>query len=102
NIPPLGWKDIFWRTYREIGRDRLPALAGGATFFILLAVFPAVAAFVSLYGLFSDVATVEKQLVQMSAVFPRDAVSVIGEQMVRIAGQRQATLSVTFIASTAV
>jgi membrane protein len=25
-IPPLGWKDIFWRTYREIGRDRLQSI----------------------------------------------------------------------------
>src|SRR5271169_3335470 len=28
-IPPLGWKDILWRTYREMGRDRLGALASG-------------------------------------------------------------------------
>src|SRR6516162_10650805 len=46
-IPLLGWKDILWRTYREMGRDRLPALAGGVTFYILLATFPALAAFVS-------------------------------------------------------
>jgi len=102
NIPPLGWKDILWRTYREMGRDRLSALAGGVTFYVLLAAFPAVAAFVSLYGLFSDLASVERQLQQMSTVFPRDAVSLIGQQMVRVATQRQATLSVAFIASMAV
>ena len=66
-IPPLGWKDILWRTYREMGRDRLPALAGGVTFYMLLATFPAIAAFVSLYGLFSDVGTVERQLIHLSA-----------------------------------
>lgn len=102
NIPALGWKDILWRTYRESGQDRLPALAGGVTFYVLLAAFPAVAAFVSLYGLFSDVGSVEKQLEQMSAVFPRDAVTLIGQQMMRVATQKQATLSVTFIASTAI
>nr|MDQ2860307.1 ribonuclease BN [Pseudomonadota bacterium] len=47
-IPPLGWKDIGWRAYREITKDRLPAVAGGVTFYLLLATFPAVAAFVSL------------------------------------------------------
>ena len=56
-IPPLGWKDIAHRTYHEYGRARLPALAGGATFYLLLATFPAIAAFVSLYGLFSNVDT---------------------------------------------
>jgi membrane protein len=48
-IPSLGWKDILWRTYRDIGRDRLPSLAGGVTFYLLLATFPALAAFVSIY-----------------------------------------------------
>jgi membrane protein len=99
-IPPLGWKDIVWRSYRGIASDRLPAIAGGVTFYLLLATFPAVAAFVSLYGIFSDVDMVEKQLVQMSTVFPRDAVNLIGDQMVRLATQRHATLSVAFAVST--
>jgi membrane protein len=99
-IPPLGWKDILWRTYREMGRDRLSVLSGGITFYILLATFPAIAAFVSLYGLFSDVATVERQLSHFSAILPRDAVSLIGGQMIRLATQRHATLSVAFFVST--
>jgi len=99
-IPLLGWKDIFWRTYREMGRDRLPALAGGVTFYVLLATFPAIAAFISLYGLFSDVATVETQLTHLSKILPSDAVSLIGAQMVRLASQRHATLSAAFVIST--
>jgi hypothetical protein len=54
-IPVLGWRDILWRTFREISVDRLPAVAGGVTFYTLLAIFPAIGAFVSLYGLFADV-----------------------------------------------
>ena len=99
-VPPLGWKDIFWRTYREIGRDRLPALAGGITFYLLLATFPAIAAFVSLYGIFSDVGTVERQLIHLSRILPSDAVTLIGSQMLRISAQRHATLGAAFIAST--
>jgi len=99
-IPPLGWKDILWRTYREMGRDRLPALAGGITYYILLATFPAIAAFVSLYGLFSDVASVERQLSHLSTILPRDALALIGAQMVRLTTQRHATLSLAFLAST--
>jgi membrane protein len=99
-IPLLGWKDILWRTYREMGRDRLPALSGGITFYILLATFPAIAAFVSLYGLFSDVGTVERQLTHISTLLPRDAVTLIASQMLRLAEQRHATLSATFVIST--
>jgi membrane protein len=100
SIPPLGWKDIFWRTYREMGRDRLPALAGGVTFYLLLATFPAIAAFVSLYGLYSDVGTVGRQLSHLTAILPRDAVNLISAQMQRLAGQRHTTLSVAFVVST--
>ena len=92
-IPLLGWKDIVWRAGREVSRARLPFLAGGVTFYVLLAIFPAIAAFVSLYGIFSDLNSVEKQLQQLSALFPRDAVSLIGQQMVRLATQRHETLS---------
>ncbi|HEY2706959.1 MAG TPA: YihY/virulence factor BrkB family protein [Caulobacteraceae bacterium] len=99
-IPPLGWKDIFWRTYREMGRHRLPTLSGGITFYILLATFPAIAAFVSLYGLFSDVHTVERQLTHISTILPGDVVTLISSQMLRLASQQHVTLSAAFLAST--
>ncbi len=98
-IPLLGWRDILWRTFREISVDRLPAVAGGVTFYTLLAIFPAIGAFVSLYGLFADVGAVEKQLQEMSSVFPASVVNIIGEQMLRLAGQEQAKLGVAFAVS---
>ena len=99
-IPLLGWKDIFWRTYRAIGRDRLPSLAGGVTFFLLLALFPALAAFVSVYGFFLDLGRVERQLAQLTAILPREAVGLIGDQMVRLASRPQSTLGAAFVGST--
>jgi membrane protein len=99
-IPPLGWKDILWRTYREVGKNRLTALSGGITFYLLLATFPAIASFVSLYGLFSDIGTVERQLSHLSTLLPSDAVNLITNQMVRLASQRHVTLSAAFVIST--
>ncbi len=99
-IPLLGWKDIFWRTYRAVGRDRLPSLAGGVTFFLLLAIFPALAAFVSVYGFFLDVGRVERQLTQLAAILPREAVGLIGDQMVRLASRPPSTLGAAFVGST--
>ena len=43
-IPASGWKDIFWRTYKQIGDDRLLAVAAGVVFYMLLALFPAITA----------------------------------------------------------
>jgi len=99
HIPWRGWRDIIWRTGREISVDRLPAVAGGVTFYTLLAIFPAIGAFVSLYGLFADVAAVEKQLREMSGVFPASVVQIVGEQMLRLASQEQAKLGVAFVIS---
>jgi membrane protein len=96
HIPLLGWRDILWRTWREIGVDKLPAVAGGVTFYTLLALFPAIGAFVSLYGLFADVRTVEEQLRGMAGVFPASVVQIVGEQMLRLASQGQAKLGVAF------
>ena len=53
-IPLRRWKDILWRTYQQIGEHRLLAVAAGVVFYGLLAVFPAVTALVSLYGLFAS------------------------------------------------
>jgi membrane protein len=101
-IPALGWKDILWRTYRNVGHDGLPSVAGGVTFYLLLATFPAVTAFVSVYGLFLNVATVETLLYKLSAILPGDALSLIGDQMMRLANQRHEVLSAAFALSTLV
>ena len=99
-IPARGWRDIAWRTSLEIGRDRLPAVAGGITFYSLLAIFPAIGVFVSLYGLFADVDAVSSQLDQLAAFVPGEVLGLLGDQMVRLATQKHASLSVAFAVST--
>ncbi|MBU2362914.1 MAG: YihY/virulence factor BrkB family protein [Alphaproteobacteria bacterium] len=99
HIPWRGWKDILWRTYREIGEDRLTVVAGSVTYYTLLAIFPALGVFVSLYGLIADVRLVEEQLIQLSSVFPPEAVRLLGEQMLRLATGKTGGLSVAFLVS---
>jgi membrane protein len=98
-IPIMGWRDILWRTFWEVSRDKLPSTAGGVTFYVLLAIFPAIAAFVSLYGLVSDVTAVEKQLRELAGVFPSSVIQIVGEQMLRLAGQHPGKLSAAFVVS---
>lgn len=99
HIPWRGWKDVLWRTYREFQVDNLMSVAGGITFFTLLAIFPALGVFVSLYGLIADVEAVHKQLIQLSLVFPPDVVRILGEQMIRLATERGFNLSAAFLIS---
>ena len=58
-IPWRGWKDILWRTYGKINDNRLLAVAAGVVFYSLLALFPAISAFVSLFGLFANPSTID-------------------------------------------
>lgn len=83
-IPWKGWKDIFWRTYQQIGEDRLLAVAAGVVFYGLLAVFPAVTALVSLYGLFASPAAISDQLALLSGILPDSAVEILREQIGRL------------------
>ncbi|WP_374473043.1 YihY/virulence factor BrkB family protein [Phenylobacterium sp.] len=99
HIPWMGWRDIAWRVYRESGNDRIAFLSGGVTFYVLLALAPAVGVFVSLYGLFSDVGTVSRQLDQLATFVPHDVLVIVGDQMTRLATQRPAELSIAFVLS---
>ncbi|CAN5145946.1 YihY/virulence factor BrkB family protein [soil metagenome] len=96
-IPAKGWRDILWRTWKETQGDRLHIVAAGVAFYVLLAVFPAMGAFVSLYGIFADVGEVRGQLAQISALLPPGAVDMVGREMVRLTTSHEASLSATFV-----
>lgn len=95
-IPAKGWKDILLRTKTEFQQDQIPMIAAGVTFYTLLAFFPALGAFVALYGLFADVAEAQRHLQFLAFMLPPDALKLIGEQMVRLAAGNQGGLSLAF------
>jgi membrane protein len=70
DIPIRGWRDILLRVYNNIGKDRVITIAAGVTFYSLLAVFPAIAALVAIYGLFADPATISSNLDSLSGLLP--------------------------------
>jgi membrane protein len=95
-IPARGWKDILWRTYEEFNKDRVMSVAAGVTYYALLALFPAIAALVSIYGLFADPGTIQGHLNTLSGVLPGGALDIIREQVTRIASQGNGTLGFGF------
>jgi Virulence factor BrkB len=68
NAPERGWIEVLKRVYERFSEDRVMSIAGGVTFFALLAIFPAIAALVSIYGLFADPASLNGQVNQLSGV----------------------------------
>jgi membrane protein len=96
-IPARGWKDILWRVLWEISDDRILSTSGGVAFFALLAVFPAIATIVSLYGLFADASTIRGHLSLLSGILPGGVLSLLGEQISLISTQGSDTLSLAFL-----
>jgi membrane protein len=101
DIPAKGWKDIAWRVFDGVQNDRVLLVAAGVTFYALLALFPATAAMVSLYGLFADASTINEHLRLISGFLPEGALEVIGDQVKRIASQGQGTLGFAFLVTLA-
>ncbi len=95
-VPWKGWKDILWRTYQQIVENRLLAVAAGVVFYGLLAVFPAVTALVSLYGLFSP-AAIGDHLSFAAGILPQGAVDILREQIGHLASGSGAKLGFGFI-----
>jgi membrane protein len=101
-IPALGWKDILWRVYRGISENRILLVAAGVTFYALLAIFPGIAALISIHGLFADPASVANHLDTVASVAPGGAIDVLREEMTRLASQGGTKLGVSFIVSLAI
>jgi membrane protein len=101
-IPARGWKDILLRVYHGISDNRILLVAAGVTFYLLLAIFPGIAALISIYGLFADPATVAGHLDTIASVAPGGAVDVLREQMTRLASQGRTTLGVSVVVSLAI
>lgn len=96
-IPPRGWKDILIRTFKEFREDQAPLVAAGVTFYVLLAIFPALTALVSLYGLFADVTQVSGHIARLAGLVPGEALTFLADQMTRIAAAREGGLSLAFL-----
>jgi membrane protein len=96
-IPWAGWKDILWRTYESTNDDRLLATAAGVVFFGLLAVFPAVTALVSSYGLFADASTIGANLQTLALMLPEGSFAIVQDQIARVLAKGNASLGATFL-----
>lgn len=98
-IPAKGWREIARRTFGEVSRDRVLAVAAGVTFYGLLALFPALAAFVSLYGLVADPGTVADHLGMLSGVMPAEAYGLIRDQALELSSQGEPRLGLSLAIS---
>jgi membrane protein len=91
------WKAVLLRTWQQIDEDRLLATAAGVVFYGLLAIFPAITALVSSYGLFADPSTISTNLQNLAVMLPDGAFAIVQDQIARVLAKGAGTLGVTFV-----
>jgi membrane protein len=101
-IPPRGWKDVLWRVWESLAEDRVMFTAAAVTYYLLLALVPTLTAVVSIYGLFADRATILDHVALLAGIVPAEGLSLIRDQLQRIAGEGNTTLSWTLLVSLAI
>jgi membrane protein len=99
DIPARGWKEVGKRVINQMKKDHLQIVAAGVAFYFFLAVFPMIAAAISVYGLIISPAEVEQQMSSLMTIFPKDAYQMIREMLHNIASQPQDTLGWSLVIS---
>ena len=96
HIPLKGPWQIAKRVGSKIVSDNLQVVTAGCAFYALFAIFPALWASISLFGLVTDPATVEQQFGFLATVLPAQAYDIVIGEIHRIASTSDKTLGWTF------
>jgi membrane protein len=95
HIPWRGWIDIALRAGSGVSKHRLMAVAAGAAFYQLLALFPGISVVVSVYGLIASSRQIRDHLSTLADLVPKDVLDIIGSQIDRITAAGTGSLSLT-------
>ena len=98
-IPKRGWWETLKRVWNELGADNISHIAAGVGFYALLAIFPAFAALVALYGLVADPTTVAKNIEMLSMFLPADALKLLTDALHKLVTGDPQTLSIGLFVS---
>lgn len=101
-IPKQGWRGILTRMWDDIGKHELGMVSAGVAFNEFFALFPALAAGISLYGLIADPATVERQMALLGGFLPGDVQRLVGEQLHGLASSSERSLGLSLVLAVAV
>ncbi len=98
-IPAKGWWHVLKRTAAGFSNDRVMAEAASVTFYALLALFPALAAFISIYGLITNASSLSDQLSAMGGIVPGGGMDIIKSQITALTSKGHQALGFAAIVS---
>jgi membrane protein len=99
-IPRRGWWDIAVRVKNEMAEDHLSIVAAGVALYGFLALFPGLAALVSIYGLVTDPADLQRHMSGIQGILPAEAANIINTQLDRLVQSQPTTLGWALIGGT--
>lgn len=88
-IPPKGWRQVVKRGWKEAKVDQVPLLSAGVAYYAFLALFPALIAIVSIYGLIADPGTIATHISALGKALPGEARRLITDQVTALASRRR-------------
>lgn len=91
-IPVAGWKHVLRRVGAGFMQDRVMAEAAGVTFYALLALFPAIASFISIYGLVTNPSHLGDQLANLQGIVPAGGIDIIKAQVTALTSKSGSAL----------
>jgi membrane protein len=95
--PPPSWRVVAVRIWRDLKDGRASILAGGIAFYCFIALFPALTALVSLYGLIADPRDVTRQVDTLAPVLPAQVREVMERELGELVARSSGTLSLEVI-----
>lgn len=102
DIPAQGWSDIALRIWTRFNDEHVMLVAAGIAFFGLLALVPALAALVAIYGLAFNSADVVAQVGAVAPLLPNDVTSLLKDQLVRLTTAPQDRLGLAAVIALAI
>lgn len=90
------------RVQRRMSRDNLSLVSAGVAFYAMFAVFPALGALVSIYGLFGDAHVVQAQVQQLTALLPYETAKLFNDALVALLSKPSSNLNAGLLFSLAI
>jgi len=99
-IPKKGWKDIALRVKDRLTKDHVSIVSAGIAFYFFLAIFPALAVALSIYGLIMEPAEVDQQIGQLANVLPEQAHQMISNILEKQSEKSESSLGWSLVLNT--
>jgi membrane protein len=93
-IPPRGWFAILKRVKAEVKEDNVALLAAGVAFYGMLAIFPAIIAVVTVYGMVASPSDVQAQVGEFAKSLPSGADELLTTQLENVTQAGRQSLSI--------